>query len=70
MSIVKVSSKYRIEIPRELRAKHHIKKGQNVSLISVGGIIEIVPDYNIADMEGIFPKLTLDGIRDEGDRVD
>ncbi len=64
MSTVKVSDQYRIEIPRELSALHHIKKGQTVSLISVGGIIEIVPDYDIAEIEGVFPALTLDNIRE------
>ena len=56
-------------IPREVRELLHIRKGQTVSVIPIGGVIEIVPDRDIADMEGIFPKISLTDIRDEPDRV-
>jgi len=46
----------------------NIRKGQTVSIIPVGGVIEIVPDEDISEMEGIFPELTLTGIREESDR--
>ncbi len=65
MAQVKVSSKYQIVIPREVREAMGIHKGQTVSVIPVGNVIEIVPDCNIAEMEGVFPELTLDGIREE-----
>jgi len=68
MSRVKVSDKYQIVIPREVRKVMNIRKGQTVSVIPVGGVIEIVPDEDISDMEGIFPELTLTGIREESDR--
>lgn len=67
MSRVKVSNKYQIVIPREVRETLHIQKGQMVSVIPVGGVIEVVPDRDIAEMEGIFPDLTLTNIRDESD---
>ena len=69
MSRVKISSKYQIVIPRKVREALHLRKGQTVSVIPVGGVIEVVPDRDIAEMEGIFPELTLTDIRDEADRV-
>jgi hypothetical protein len=48
----------------------HLRKGQMVSVIPVGGVIEIVPDRDITEMEGIFPGITLDNIRDETDRLE
>jgi AbrB family looped-hinge helix DNA binding protein len=68
MSRVKVSSKYQIVIPREVREVLHIHKGQTVSVIPVGGVIEVVPDRPLAEMEGIFPEITLTDIREETDR--
>ena len=62
---VKVSSKYQIVIPREVREAIGIYKGQMVSVIPMGNVIEIVPDRDISEMEGIFSDLTLDGIREE-----
>jgi AbrB family looped-hinge helix DNA binding protein len=68
MAQVKVSSKYQIVIPREVREALRIRKGQMVSVVPIGNVIEIVPDRDISEMEGIFPSLSLDGIREERDR--
>ena len=67
MAQVKVSSKYQIVIPREVRDALDIRKGQTVSVIPVGNVIEVVPDRDISEMEGMFPDLTMDSIRDESD---
>jgi len=68
MARVKVSDKYQIVIPREVRKALAIHKGQMVSVIPVEGVIEVVPDQDISEMEGIFPGLTLEDIREETDR--
>lgn len=68
MASVKISSKYQVVIPRSIRETLNLRKGQRVSVISVGGVIEIVPDQDIAEMEGIFPTVSLADVRDESDR--
>ena len=68
MARVKVSDKYQIVIPREVRETLHIRKGQMVSVIPVGGVIEVVPDQELATLEGAFPGISLTDIRDESDR--
>ncbi|HEY3418809.1 MAG TPA: HD domain-containing protein [Armatimonadota bacterium] len=35
----------------------------------LGGVIDVVPDMDISEMEGIFPELSLTDIRDETDRL-
>lgn len=65
MNRVKVSNQYRIVIPRRVREALHIRKGQIVSVLAVGGVIEIVPDEDIREMEGLFPELMLTDIREE-----
>jgi AbrB family looped-hinge helix DNA binding protein len=69
MSRVKVSNKYQIVIPRDVREALHIQKGQTVSVIPVGGVIEVVPDRDLAELEGAFPGISLEGVRDEVDRL-
>jgi len=69
MTRVTVSSKFQIVIPRSVREALNIRKGQTVSVIPVGGIIEIVPDRPLAELEGAFPGISLEGIRDETDRL-
>jgi len=68
MAKVTVSSRYKIVIPSEIRRAFHIRKGQTLSMINMGGAIELVPDKDIREMRGAFPLLTLDNIRDEKDR--
>ena len=70
MATVKVSSKYQIVIPRDVREALGLKKGQTVSVVPVGNIIEIVPDEDLSELEGAFPGLTLDDIRDESERME
>jgi AbrB family looped-hinge helix DNA binding protein len=70
MARVKVSEKYQIVIPREVRKASHIRKGQMVSVISIGDVIEIIPDRDIRDMEGMFPGISLEDVREETDRLE
>lgn len=68
MARVKVSDRFQIVIPREVRDALHIRKGQTVSVIPVGGVIEVVPDQELATLEGAFPGIALTNVRDESDR--
>ena len=68
MTRVTVSSKYQVVIPTEIRRALNIRKGQTLSMVNMGGVIELVPDRDIREMRGAFPQLTLDDIRDESDR--
>jgi len=67
---VKVSSRYQITIPQKVRELLGIQRGQMVTVSSVGGVMEVIPDRELSEMEGIFPELSLCNIRDESDRID
>lgn len=69
MTRVTVSSKYQIVIPLAIRWALNIRKGQTLSMVNMGGVIELVPDRDISEMEGAFPGISLDDIRDETDRL-
>jgi len=68
MARVKVSSKYQIVIPREVRETLGLRKGEMVSVIPVGGVIEVVPDRDLATLEGAYPQISLAEVRDESER--
>ena len=68
MTTVTVSRKYQVVIPRELRERFNIHAGQKLHVLGRDGIIQFVPDRDIREMEGIFPGLSSEGLRDEEDR--
>lgn len=69
MAHVTVSKKYQVVIPQKIREALGIQKGQQLIVFVSGGRIELVPDREIADMEGIFPGMSLEGIREEAERL-
>ncbi len=68
MATVKVSSKYQIVIPREVRRVLGVRPGQIMSVIAIGGVIEVVPQRDLATLEGAYPQISLSDVRDESDR--
>jgi AbrB family looped-hinge helix DNA binding protein len=68
MTYTTVSTKYQIVIPKEVRRRVKIKPGQKFIIWEKGGVIFLVPTVKLEDMEGIFPELNTDNIRDEGER--
>ena len=54
MTVVTVSPKYQIVIPREVREKLHLVPGQKVHVISYLNRIEVIPEKKISDMRGFL----------------
>ena len=52
MGRTKVSSKYQIVIPKEVRRTANIRVGQEFQVIAKGGQITLVPDKPLASMRG------------------
>lgn len=69
MNQVTVSSKYQVVIPQEIRKKLNIHKGQKMLMVAHGNTIELIPNRDIAEMQGAFPGLTTEGFREEVDRL-
>jgi AbrB family looped-hinge helix DNA binding protein len=68
MSRVKVSSKFQVVIPREIREKLNIRPGQNMLIVARNGMVEIVPDRDISELKGFLAGMSTDDIREEDDR--
>jgi len=68
MKIVKISPKFQVVIPREVREVLQLSPGQRVQVIAYGGRIELIPVRKINDMRG-FLKGIDSGFERERDRV-
>ena len=63
MGAVKISPKYQVVIPREVREALQLKPGQRVQVLAYGNRIELIPEKSISEMRGF-----LKGIKTHFDR--
>ena len=69
MGRTKVSPKYQVVIPKDIRAKIDVRPGQEFQVITKGGIISFVPDKPIAAMRGFVRGIKATGFREKKDRI-
>lgn len=68
MNTVKVSPKFQIVIPEEVRKSMGIKPGERIQVIQYGDRIELIPVKSIKEMRGICRGIDTN-IEREADRV-
>lgn len=68
MDQVTLSEKYQIVIPRRQRDRLKLRKHQKMVVIEIEHGLVLIPEMDVAGMRGMFPGLSLDGIREESDR--
>lgn len=68
METVKVSTKYQIVIPANIRKSMDIKPGQKVRVMQFGDRLELVPVKKVSDMRGIAKGIDT-SIEREQDRI-
>ena len=69
MASTRVSSKYQVVIPKEIRLQVPIATGQVLQVIAKGGVITLVPDRPLEDLKGFLPDLPTEGFRQKDDRL-
>lgn len=69
MGRTKVSSKYQVVIPKDIRASADIRIGQEFQVIAKGGIVTLVPDKPISSMRGFVRGMRTTGFREKKDRI-
>ncbi len=60
-----VSPKYQIVIPKEIRTKVGLRKGQKMHISIKGKSIVLMPDKPIQSLRGILKKARVDDTRSE-----
>jgi AbrB family looped-hinge helix DNA binding protein len=68
MARTKVSPKYQVVIPKEIRKSAGIRVGQEMQVIAKGGVISLVPDRPISAMRGFVRGIRTSGFREKKDR--
>lgn len=67
MTTVKISPKYQIVIPLEIRRKLNLRPGQKLQILELGNRIEFIILKNIKEARGFLKGMDTD-IDREGDR--
>ncbi len=68
METVTVSPKYQVVIPKRIRERLKVKKGQKFQVFFFEGRIELIPIKNMKDMRGFLKGIDTEIVRDE-DRI-
>ena len=68
MARTRVSPKYQVVIPKEIRNEVGIRPGQELQVVSKGGTITLIPDKPIAAMRGFVRGIRTKGFREKKDR--
>jgi len=68
MSQTRVSSKYQVVLPKDVRTRAGIQPGQAYQVIAKRGVIMLVPDKPIASMRGFLRGMRTAGFREKKDR--
>lgn len=69
MASARISTKYQVVIPKEIREQAGIECGQRVEVLAKDGVITLVPQRPLADLRGLLRGARTDGIRDKSDRL-
>jgi len=54
MEAVKISPKFQVVIPRQVREKLHLVAGQKMQVVAYGNRIELIPEKEITEMRGFL----------------
>ena len=65
METVTLSPKYQVVIPKRIRERLKVKKGQKFQVFFFEGRIELIPIKNMKEMRGFLEGLDTEIIRDE-----
>lgn len=68
MEAVKLSPKFQVVIPREVREKLKLVAGQKIQVMAYGNRIELIPERAIAEMRGFLKGLDVT-VEREPDRI-
>ena len=69
MARTRVSSKYQVVIPKEVREHHGVKPGLEMQVISKGSSIILVPYRPLSRFRGILRGMPTEGHREKKDRI-
>lgn len=70
MDTVKVSPKFQVVIPKEIRKDLKLKPGEKLVILEKGGTIHLIPIGKITSVRGFIKGIPTKGLRNESERFD
>jgi AbrB family looped-hinge helix DNA binding protein len=68
MEAVRISPKFQVVIPREVREKLHLVPGQRMQVVAYGNRIELIPERDLTEMRGFLKGIDT-AVEREEDRL-
>ncbi len=68
MLSVKVSPKYQVVIPKEIRESMHVLPGQRMQVVQYENRIELIPERDVSELKGFLKGIDT-SFRREDDRI-
>lgn len=65
MESVRISPKFQVVIPREVREKLHLVPGQKMQVVAYGNRIELIPERDLTEMRGFLKGIDTTVEREE-----
>ena len=69
MARTKVSPKFQVVIPKEVRERMDLRVGQELQVVAKGGVIVLVPERPLASLRGFAKGIRTDQLREKKDRM-
>jgi AbrB family looped-hinge helix DNA binding protein len=70
MSQAKLSSKFQLSIPKDIRQEMALEAGQQFTIVTRGNIIELIPVRTMASARGLLADCKSSSSKDYRDRQD
>jgi AbrB family looped-hinge helix DNA binding protein len=68
MTQATLSTKYQLVIPREIRDRLHLQRGQKMIFLVKGDVITLVPERPLGDIRGMARHLRPGSLREKQER--
>ena len=69
MARTRVSPKFQVVIPKEVRESIDLRVGQEMQVVAKGGVITLVPERPISSLRGFAKGIRTDKLREKKDRM-
>jgi AbrB family looped-hinge helix DNA binding protein len=69
MARTRVSPKFQVVIPKEVREGMDLRVGQELQVVSKGGVITLVPERSLSSLRGFAKGIRTDKLREKKDRM-
>lgn len=65
MATTRISSTFKIVIPKEVREKLHLRPRQRLHVVEKGGIITLVPEVLLTSLKGALKGMSQTDLREK-----